>query len=35
MGLLNTYQVAIATWNGTEGTVSIVDLRHLDLDIVF
>ncbi|PZV14414.1 MAG: serine/threonine protein kinase [Leptolyngbya sp.] len=35
MGLLNAYQVAIATWNGTEGTLSIVDLRHLDLDIVF
>ncbi|MBM0741470.1 serine/threonine protein kinase [Phormidium sp. CLA17] len=35
MALLNSYQVAIATWNGTEGTLSIVDLRHLDLDIVF
>jgi len=35
MGFLNAYQVAIATWNGTEGTLAIVDLRHLDLDIVF
>ncbi len=32
---LNAYQVAIATWNGTEGSLAIVDLRHLDLDIVF
>jgi len=32
---LNAYQVAIATWNGTEGTLAIVDLRHLDLEIVF
>ena len=35
MVLLNPYQIAIATWNGTEGTFAIVDLRHLDLDIVF
>jgi serine/threonine protein kinase len=35
MVLLNAYQVAIASWNGTEGTLAIVDLRHLDLDIVF
>ncbi|MEX0268137.1 serine/threonine-protein kinase [Leptolyngbyaceae cyanobacterium UHCC 1019] len=35
MGLINAYQVAIATWNGTEGTLAIVDLRHLNLDIVF
>ncbi len=33
--LLNAYQVSIATWSGAEGSLSIVDLRHLDLDIVF
>jgi serine/threonine-protein kinase len=35
MALFNSYQVAIATWNGTEGTLAIVDLRQLDLDLVF
>lgn len=35
LALINPYQVAIATWNGTEGTLAIVDLRHLNLDIVF
>ncbi len=35
MVLLNDYQIAIATWKGTEGSLAIVDLRHLDLDIVF